>query len=165
MHIDKNDLIEFDNGTMNTQEIIEFLSHLGHCDSCLDQMIEQESRSPVTAPSYLAEQIMNKAASSEVQFARAANKASRKFQFLRYSLETAAGVAAALLLLFSIPSVDFSELRSDHYSTQSERTVPERSDNQFYNFSRGVNQSICDGTSSLAQYISDFSSKIMNGGK
>ena len=165
MHIDKNDLIEFDNGTTSTQQIIELLSHLDHCDSCLDQMIEQESRSPVTAPSYLTEHIMNKAASSEVQFARAANKASRKVQFLRYSLQTAAGVAAALLLLFSIPSVDFSELRSNHYTTQSERTETERSGSQLYDFSRGVNQSICDGTSSLAQYIGDFSSKIMNGGK
>lgn len=164
MHIDKNDLIEFDNGTMNEQELIEFLSHLDHCDSCLDQMIEQENHSPVTTPSYLAEQIMDKAISSEVQFARAANKVSRKVQFLRYGLQTAAGVAAALLLLFSIPDIDFSELRSNCSSVQSERTVQEHS-SQLYDFSRGINQSICDGTSSLVQYISDFSSKIMNGGK
>ena len=32
MHINKKDLIEFDNGNMNTQEVIEFLSHLDHCD-------------------------------------------------------------------------------------------------------------------------------------
>ena len=164
MHIDKNDLIEFDNGTMNEQELIEFLSHLDHCDSYLDQMIEQENHSPVTVPSYLAEQIMDKAISSEVQFARAANKVSRKVQFLRYGLQTAAGVAAALLLLFSIPDIDFSELRSNCSSVQSERTVQEHS-SQLYDFSRGINQSICDGTSSLVQYISDFSSKIMNGGK
>ena len=164
MHIDKNDLIEFDNGTMNEQELIEFLSHLNHCDSCLDQMIEQENHSPVTAPSYLAEQIMDKAISSEVQFARVANKVSRKVQFLRYGLQTAAGVAAALLLLFSIPDIDFSELRANYSSVQSERTVPEHN-SQLYDFSRGINQSICDGTSSLVQYISDFSSKIMNGGK
>ena len=164
MHIDKNDLIEFDNGTMNEQALIEFLSHLDHCDSCLDQMIEQENHSPVTAPSYLAKQIMDKAISSEVQFARAANKVSRKVQFLRYGLQTAAGVAAALLLLFSIPDIDFSELRSNYSSVQSERTVPEHN-SQLYDFSRGINQSICDGTSSLVQYISDFSSKIMNGGK
>ena len=164
MHIDKNDLIEFDNGTMNEQELIEFLSHLDHCDSCLDQMIEQENHSPVTAPSYLAEQIMDKAISSEVQFARAANKVSRKVQFLRYGLQTAAGVAAALLLLFSIPDIDFSKLRSNYSSVQSERTVQEHS-SQLYDFSRDINQSICDGTSSLVQYISDFSSKIMNGGK
>ena len=165
MHIGKDDLIEFDNGTMNTQEIVEFLSHLDHCDSCLDQMMEQESRSSVTAPSYLTEQIMKKTSASEIPFARAANKASHKVQFLRYSLQTAAGVAAALLLLFSIPSIDFSELRSNYSSTQNERTVPDRSSSQLYDFSRDVNQSICDGTSSLAQYISNFSSKIMNGGK
>ena len=40
MHINKKDLIEFDNGNMNTQEVIEFLSHLDHCDFCLDQMME-----------------------------------------------------------------------------------------------------------------------------
>ena len=43
MHINKKDLIEFDNGNMNTQEVIEFLSHLDHCDFCLDQMMEQEN--------------------------------------------------------------------------------------------------------------------------
>lgn len=165
MHIDKNDLIKFDNETMNTQEILELLSHLDHCDSCFDRILEQESRSPVTAPSYLTEQILNKAASSEVQFSRAANKFSRKVQFLRYSLQTAAGVAAALLLLFGIPNVDFSELKADHASVRTERTVSERSNSQLYNFSRTVNRNICNSSSSLAQHISGFSSKIMNGGK
>ena len=66
MHINKNDLIEFDNGNMNTQEIIEFLSHLDHCDFCLKQMIEQEDSSTDTAPAYLMEQILDKADSGEV---------------------------------------------------------------------------------------------------
>ena len=57
MHINKKDLIEFDNGNMNTQEVIEFLSHLDHCDFCLDQMIKQEDSSTDTAPAYLMEQI------------------------------------------------------------------------------------------------------------
>lgn len=55
MHINKKDLIEFDNGNMNTQEVIEFLSHLDHCDFCLDQMMEQENNSTDTAPAYLME--------------------------------------------------------------------------------------------------------------
>ena len=110
MHINKKDLIEFDNGNMNTQEVIEFLSHLDHCDFCLDQMMEQENNSTDTAPSYLMEQILDKAGSGEVQLARAANKASRKIQLLHYSLQTAAGVMVALLLLFSIPNLDFTSL-------------------------------------------------------
>ena len=89
MHINKKGLIEFDNGNMNTQEVIEFLSHLDHCDFCLDQMMEQEDNSTDTAPSYLMEQILDKADSGEVQLARAANKASRKIQLLHYSLQTA----------------------------------------------------------------------------
>ena len=91
MHINKKDLIEFDNGNMNTQEVIEFLSHLDHCDFCLDQMMEQEDNSTDTAPSYLMEQILDKADSGEVQLARAANQASRKIRLLHYSLQTAAG--------------------------------------------------------------------------
>ena len=67
MHINKKDLIEFDNGNMNTQEVIEFLSHLDHCDFCLDQMMEQEDNSTDTAPSYLMEQILDKADSGEVK--------------------------------------------------------------------------------------------------
>ena len=62
MHINKKDLIEFDNGNMNTQEVIEFLSHLDHCDFCLDQMMEQEDSSTDTAPPYLMEQILDKEA-------------------------------------------------------------------------------------------------------
>ena len=92
MHINKKDLIEFDNGNMNTQEVIEFLSHLDHCDFCLDQMMEQEDSSTDTAPAYLMEQILDKADSGEVQLARAANQASRKIRLLHYSLQTAAGV-------------------------------------------------------------------------
>ena len=107
MHINKKGLIEFDNGNMNTQEVIEFLSHLDHCDFCLDQMMEQEDNSTDTAPSYLMEQILDKADSGEVQLARAANKASRKIQLLHYSLQTAAGVmVAASVWSLLIPAME-----------------------------------------------------------
>ena len=149
MHINKKDLIEFDNGNMNTQEVIEFLSHLDHCDFCLDQMMEQ---------------ILNKADSGEVQLARAANKASRKIQLLHYSLQTAAGVMVALLLLFSIPNLDFTSLYQDT-SSQTDRILPEHENGRLYQFTRELGQNIGDGTSSLIKYVSDFSSKLMNGGK
>ena len=158
MHINKKYLIEFDNGNMNTQEVIEFLSHLDHCDFCLDQMMEQEDNSTDTAPSYLMEQILDKAGSGEVQLARAANKASRKIQLLHYSLQTAAGVMVALLLLFSIPNLDFTSLHTD-------RILPEHENGRLYQFTRELGQNIGDGTSSFIKYVSDFSSKLMNGGK
>lgn len=43
MHIDNDDLIKFENGTMEEDELIEFLSHLDRCDFCLEQMMTQES--------------------------------------------------------------------------------------------------------------------------
>ena len=149
MHINKKDLIEFDNGNMNTQEVIEFLSHLDHCDFCLDQMMEQ---------------ILDKADSGEVQLARAANKASRKIQLLHYSLQTAAGVMVALLLLFSIPNLDFTSLHQDTPS-QTNRILPEHENGRLYQFTRELGQNIGDGTGSFIKYVSDFSSKLMNGGK
>ena len=164
MHIDKKDLIEFDNGNMNTQEVLEFLSHLDHCDFCLDQMMEQEDSSTDTAPAYLMEQILTQADSGEVQLARVANKASRKMQLLHYSLQTAAGVIVALLLLFSIPNLDFTSLHQDT-SSQINKTLPEHEDGRLYQFTRELGQNIGDGTSSFIKYISDFSSKLMNGGK
>ena len=164
MHIDKKDLIKFDNGNMNTQEIIEFLSHLDHCDFCLDQMMEQEDSSTDTAPSYLMEQILAKADSGEVQLARAANKASRKMQLLHYSLQTVAGVIVALLLLFSIPNLNFTSLHQ-YTSSQIDKTLPEHENGRLYQFTRELGQNIGDGTSSFITYISDFSSKLMNGGK
>ena len=149
MHINKKDLIEFDNGNMNTQEIIEFLSHLDLCDFCLDQMMEQ---------------ILDKADSGEVQLARAANQASRKIRLLHYSLQTAAGVMVALLLLFSIPNLDFTSLHQDT-SSQTDRILPEHENGRLYQFTRELGQNIGDGTGSFIKYISDFSGKLMNGGK
>ena len=150
MHINKKGLIEFDNGNMNTQEVIEFLSHLDHCDFCLDQMMEQEDNSTDTAPSYLMEQILTKADSGEV--------------LLHYSLQTAAGVMVALLLLFSIPNLDFTSLHQDT-SSQTDRILPEHENGRLYQFTRELGQNIGDGTSSFIKYVSDFSSKLMNGGK
>ncbi len=164
MHIDNDDLIRFDNGTMTTQEVIEFLSHLDHCDSCLDQLTVLENGGNTDAPSYLAEQILSKADSCESQFTMAASKTSRKILFLRYSLQTAAGVAAALILLFSVPNINFSDLNLCN-SAQTERSLPERENNRLYHFTRNIGQSISDSTGSLTKSLSEFSSKIMNGGK
>ena len=49
MHIDNDDLIKFENGTMEEDELIEFLSHLDRCDFCLEQMMTQESNTPAAS--------------------------------------------------------------------------------------------------------------------
>ena len=164
MHIDNEDLIKFENGNMTENEMIKFLTHLDHCDFCLNQIMQQESVSPDAAPAYLADQILQKADSTEIQLARAANKVSRKMQLLRYSLQTAAGVAAALFLLFSVPEIDFSSAKPS-YQSQTEHPAPDRESNRLYNFTRDIGEAIGCGTDSVAQYLNNFSSKLMNGGK
>ena len=76
----------------------------------------------------------------------------------------AAGVMVALLLLFSIPNLDFTSLYQDT-SSQTDRILPEHENGRLYQFTRELGQNIGDGTGSFIKYISDFSSKLMNGGK
>ncbi len=115
MHINKKGLIEFDNGNMNTQEVIEFLSHLDHCDFCLDQMMEQEDNSTDTAPSYLMEQLLDKADSGEVQLARAANKASRKIQLLSLQSSDCCRCDGCPVAFIQYPKSGFHFLTSGYF--------------------------------------------------
>lgn len=41
MHINSNDLNNFQNEEMNTDEIIAFLEHMNHCDYCLNQLVDE----------------------------------------------------------------------------------------------------------------------------
>lgn len=41
MHINSNDLNNFQNEEMNTDEIIAFLEHMNHCDYCLNQLVNE----------------------------------------------------------------------------------------------------------------------------
>ena len=41
MHINSNDLNNFQNEEMNTAEIIAFLEHMNHCDYCLNQLVDE----------------------------------------------------------------------------------------------------------------------------
>ena len=74
------------------------------------------------------------------------------------------GQVAKGLLLFSIPNLDFTSLHQDT-SSQTDRILPEHENGRLYQFTRELGQNIGDGTGSFIKYISDFSGKLMNGGK
>ena len=46
MHINSNDLNNFQNEEMNTDEIIAFLEHMNHCDYCLNQLVDEYTQLP-----------------------------------------------------------------------------------------------------------------------
>lgn len=67
MHIPQDELQKFQDGTMNTDEMIYFLEHIDQCDFCLEQLLQDEETSSEHAPAYLQDKILKKAASPEVQ--------------------------------------------------------------------------------------------------
>ena len=42
MHIPQDELQKFQDGTMNTDEMIHFLEHMEQCDFCLDELLQNE---------------------------------------------------------------------------------------------------------------------------
>lgn len=158
MHIDDKKLNTFQDGTLDSQNMIAFLEHLDHCDFCLNQMIQQEEVPRITAPSYLKEQILSKASSPEVQVVKAASETSRKMQLLYFSLHTAIGVLAALFLLFCIGTTDFSLIKHDHIiQTERNQEITKKwQGNQLYDFTQGIGQGITNNTSSVTHYLNNI---------
>ena len=43
MHLSRDSLDSFQNQTMDTDQMIQFLEHIDQCDFCLEQFMEQET--------------------------------------------------------------------------------------------------------------------------
>lgn len=147
MHIRKNEWEAFENNTMTTEEMISFLEHLDHCNYCLDEMAANlHSNAP--APPYLREQILQKAASPEIQTAKAATSTSCKMQMFYYSLRTVAGVIGALLILFGVCRLQLKPVESA----------------ALYTFSSEIQKDFSYGSRKITDYLNEFSNIIVNGG-
>lgn len=169
MHINNKDWQDFNANTMDTQDMIAFLEHLDKCDFCLDQMIHQEERSCSSSPGYLKEQIMARAASPEVTAAKKISDTSYKVQMFYRRVWTLAGMIAALFLLFTVNQIDFAQLQP-RFSTQIEMeenmaAAETQSRNHLYDFTQEIGKSLSNGGQFLTGCLSDFSSKLLNGGK
>lgn len=169
MHIQKKNIEVFEqNQDMNTSEMIAFLEHLDRCDFCLEQMLEEESRNSCgTAPAYLTEEILKRASSPDIQTAKIITETSRKIQFFCYGLRTAAGVIAALVLLFCIGQVDFSSVHTFsaretiEYTAEQNRPDPASG---LHRISETISSGISKGSDKLADYLGSFSNKLIRGG-
>ena len=171
MHIQKKSIEIFEqNEKMSASEMIDFLEHLEQCDFCLEQMLkEEENSSPaITAPAYPSEEILEKAASFDVQTPKIIRTASRRTELFHYRLRTAAGVAAALVLLFLSGHVDFTPPRP----VPAEQTADFSSGKQAWergsglaHFSRAIGSGISSGSDKLSDYLRSFPNKIFKGGE
>lgn len=169
MHIENHTLKNFsDHDSMNTQEMIAFLEHLDQCDFCLSQMLEEESASSgVSAPDYLADQILKRAAAPDIQASQVIRSTSRRMQLFYYGLRTAAGVIAALFLLFTVQQVDFQSLpvfSAPHPQEYTVRTEQKRSSRAFTDFTENISSGFSRGSDAVMDYIGSFSNKLFHGG-
>ena len=81
MHINSNDLNNFQNEEMNTDEIIAFLEHMKHCDYCLNQLADEYTDHASSAPAYLKETIMERVTAPDIQIQKTAADATYKMRF------------------------------------------------------------------------------------
>lgn len=168
MHIDEHKLDQFQNGHMDTEEMIALLEHLDHCDFCMEQMLAQEEQLPAAqAPAYLKTQILQNARSPEVRSSRAILSSSRRIRLFYDSLHTAAGVLMALFMLFSFSQTDFNTLYTKEPIQREIPVPPETGGHKdlFYDFSRKISQELNDSAGMISDCLNDFSNKLVNGGK
>lgn len=174
MHADQELFEKFQQETMDTQEMIDFLSHLENCSFCLNELANiQECRAPSPAPSYLKEQILTRAMDPDVQTVKAVHNTSRRMELLFYSLRTAAGVAAALVLLFSINRINSSDLfspvsRQKHFQETTESidwTKQEERQTDIYDFSQSISSGLADSMNGVTDSLNGFTNILINGGK
>lgn len=159
MHIDNRELDKFRNNEMETQDMIAFLEHLDDCEYCLEQMIQQEEGKSIKAPAYLKQQILDKASGREVQAAKAVSETSQKIQMFYYGIRTAAGVLAALLLLFTVGQWDLSAIsqgKAVQTEREAEKTYERQQRNQLYDFTREIGTGISQSTGVITDYLNDF---------
>lgn len=167
MHLEPKDIKHFKNNTMETGEMIAFLEHLNTCDFCLEQLTsDKELTRRVQAPNCLKGQILSRAAQADVQTAKAVKETSHKMQLFYYSLRTAAGVVAALFLLFTMGRIDFSSLLSKD-PVQIETVVPkppQKSRPNYLNkFSSHLGRELNKSTSAVSSGLNQITNFI-NGG-
>lgn len=166
MHISKDSLDSYQNQTMDTEQMIQFLEHIDQCDFCLEQFMEQKT---VPVPAYLKEQVLTRATSPEVKTARALSAASRKMQLLYCALRTATGIVTALFLLFCVNQIDFSSFQMPAFAQVEVKSIPapepyEARSQNLYKFSRELGMRISEHSRNFTDYLQDFSNKIINGG-
>lgn len=164
MHIPQDELQKFQDGTMNTDEMIHFLEHMDQCDFCLEQLLQDEETSPEHAPAYLQDEILKKAASVEIQTSRKIHETAYWMKLLCVGLRTAVGMGIALIMLFSVSQTDFTTL---HPSPETKAKISSSFDigSSLNQFSRQVGSQFSEHSQKISDNLGDLTNKIINGGK
>jgi len=170
MHINNNDLDNFQNNKMNTDEMIAFLKHLDDCDYCLEQFMDDPANALTPAPVYMKETILKRAAATDIHVQKTATTATHKIQLFYEGLRTVVGVVLALIMLFCLGQANLFSIQVPQSATKTAKAAEARRETQssFRNFSDGITDgftdSITDGSQKIVDYINSISKTITKGG-
>ena len=150
MHIPQDEFQKFQNGTMNTDEMIRFLEHMDQCDFCLDELLQNEDAASEYAP--------------EVQASRKIHETAYWMKLLCAGLRTAVGMGVALIMLFSVSQTDFTAL---HPSPETKVKISSSLDigSGLNQLSREVGSQLSEHSQKISNNLNDLTNKIINGGK
>ena len=170
MHINSNNLDDFQNDAMDTTHMIAFLEHLDQCDYCLEQLLKNEpEKAPI--PAGMKESILSKADSLEIHTEKAFLEASyRVNSFYKVFRTVVVGTVLSLIMLlgltFSSPAIakDKSLSQDTRQEAQADNSQREAR-NSLHSFSSGITEGLSDGSTQIIKYINLIFSPITNGGK
>lgn len=164
MHIPPDEFQKFQNGTMNTDEMIHFLEHMDQCDFCLEELLQNEETASEQAPAYLQDEILKKAASPEIQASRKIHETAYWMKLLCAGLRTAVGMGVALIMLFSVSQTDFTALRPSQ-QTQTKISSSFNIGSGLNWISEQVGSHLYEHSQKVSDNLNDLTNKIINGGK
>lgn len=128
MHINRNNLDDFQNDAMDTTHMIAFLEHLDQCDYCLEQLLKYEpEKEPI--PAGMKESILSKANSLEIHTEKAFLEASyRVNSFYKLFRTVVVGTVLSLIMLsgltFSSPAIAKDKSLSQVPVRKPKRIIP-----------------------------------------
>ena len=163
MHIPQDELQKFQDGTMNTDEMIHFLEHMEQCDFCLDELLQNEDAASEYAPSYLQDEILKKAASPEVQASRKIHETAYWMKLLCAGLRTAVGMGVALIMLF----LYLRQIYGSSSFTGNKVKISSSLDigSGLNQLSMQVGSQLSEHSQKISNNLNDLTNKIINGGK
>lgn len=164
MHINNNDLHNFENDVMNTNDMIAFLEHIDQCDFCLEQLIEHQTHETENiAPVYMKDAIMKRATAPNTQVQKVTLETTHKMKLFYEGLRTVVGVALALIMLFSLGQAELFSPQAPK-STAQTTAARQEAKTSFHNFSSGITDGLSDGSQKIVDCINSISNTISNGG-
>lgn len=170
MHINSNNLNDFQNDAMDTTHMIAFLEHLDQCDYCLEQLLEDApKKEPI--PAGMKESILNRADSLEIHTEKALLEASYKVNsFYKLFRTVVVGTVLSLIMLlgltFSSPAITEEKALSQDTRQETPVENPKReARDSLHSFSSGITEGLSDGSTQVIKYINSIFSPITNGGK